>query len=74
MEAGDIAHLIAKATTEVMILNYIVIKNMSLYCMNKQTTEEISFLDSLEDSIFYSITRYFLLEINTVLPPSGNGN
>ena len=40
----------------------------------KQTTEEISFLGSLEDSIFYSIARYFLLEINTVLPPSGKGN
>ncbi len=39
-----------------------------------QTSEEISFLGNLEDSIFYSIARYYLLEINTVLQPSGNGN
>ncbi len=34
-----------------------------------QTSMEISFLGSLEDSIFYSIARFVLSESNTVLPP-----
>ena len=42
----------------------LVIKNMVSF----SDFSEISFLGSLEDSIFYSIARFFLSDSNTVLP------
>ncbi len=44
-----------KDSVQNMALNYICID------LHRQTTEEISFLGSLEDSIFYSIARYFFI-------------
>ncbi len=53
--------------------NSITINTITYTCFTRQTSPEISFLDSLEDSIFYSIARCFLSKSNTVLPPECSG-